>query len=117
MEERRRFIRFDVPLKTEVVIKAKIDSFQEGVTKDFSREGLRLILHNFALEKNADIKLRIYVPERKEPVEVKGQVVWSKANDANWEVGIKIKEIDKEAKSQILDYAYKIWRERLNDSE
>ncbi|HEC69300.1 MAG TPA: PilZ domain-containing protein [Candidatus Omnitrophica bacterium] len=117
MEERRKFIRFDIPLKAEVVIKANIDSLQEGVTKDFSREGLRLILHNFSLGEEADIKLKIYIPGRKEPVEVKGQVAWSRANDANWEVGIKIKEIDKEAKSEILDYVYKAWREKLNRPE
>ena len=117
MEERRKYIRFSVPLKAEVIVKATLDTIQPGTTKDFSREGLRLILHKFDLGEGSVVDLRIYLPSEKTPIPMKAKIIWAKPNETNWEVGLKIKEVDKEAKSKILDYAYNFWRKNLKNGK
>ena len=116
VDDRRKYIRFEVPLKAELVVRVDVDSVQQGTTKDFSREGLRLTVRNFDLIKGESIDMKIFIPDKKEPIPLRGQIVWSKP-DHNWEVGIKISQIDKEAKSQILDYAYTAWRQKIKDSK
>ena len=93
MAERRRYIRFEVPLKVEVTIEGIVDSIQKGATKNFSREGLSLVLHEFHLSTGAQVDLRIYVPKRRKPVSAKGEVVWVQSTHNQWELGVKIRHI------------------------
>lgn len=116
MSERRKFVRFEVPLKAELIIKADIDASKDAVVKDFSREGLSLVLQDFDLKKGAHIRFRVFVPTRKEPVPVEGDVVWTKV-DGKRQIGVKITSISTEAKSQILDYTYKMWKKKMFGSK
>lgn len=110
MQDKRKYIRFEVPLRAELIIKSTVEFLEKGVTKDFSREGLKLILHNCNLTTGSEVDAKLHVPKHREAVPVKGEIVWIKPEEENWEIGIRIKHINKEIKTEILDEAYKIWR-------
>ena len=44
-QERRKFIRFDIPLKADINVQFSTDFVSFCRTKDFSREGVRLVVH------------------------------------------------------------------------
>lgn len=115
MNEKRKYLRFAVPLRVEMVVEARVDLPQKGITKNFSREGLGLILHDFHLTAGSEVSLRVHVPQKKKPANMKGKITWAKLNNRHWEVGVKTIQINSEDKNQILDYAYKIWRSEESD--
>ena len=110
MKERRKYIRFEVPLKLEFIVSVPEKCVPKGIIKDFSREGAGLVLYDCNAEQGDDVQLKLYVPRRRNPVPVSGEIVWREYNGTVWEVGILIKDIDRVVKSEILDYAYKLWR-------
>lgn len=99
----RRYRRFNIPL--DVAVK----NGSTGLTKDFSREGLGLVLDDFDFDTYSDVELRMNNPVYNEPVEIRGEVVWKKEVEGKWHVGLKMKNIDITAKSDILMYAYDRW--------
>lgn len=113
MKERRRFKRFKVSLRVEFVLDADMEFPRRGETIDFSREGMRIFLPSTAFSKDERIPLKVYLPNRALPIFLEGRVKWIKAKEGMWEIGFKIEEIDPKDKSEILEYAYKLWRERI----
>ncbi len=117
-QERRKYIRFNVPLKAKVNLNTQVDAFKEGLTWDFSREGLRLVLKDFDIIHGTNAQLKIFIPEKQEPVDVEAKVVWTKSGNNNWEIGMELENITKEEKSAILDYVYEEWKKKkLKDKE
>jgi len=108
-QERRKFIRFDVPLKADISVHAYSDSVHSCGTKDFSREGLKLVVHGLALPQGSKVEGNVYLSNNSEPVLVKGKVVWAKSNKEELEAGLTIEDIDKGKKSDVLGYVYTEW--------
>ncbi len=112
MQERRRFIRFKVPIRVEFSVKANLELSQEGKIVDFSREGAKIFLPPVSLSKEENIELKTYLPNRTTPISFQAQIRWIKIGEEKAELGLKIIHIDPQDKSEILDYAYKLWREK-----
>ncbi len=111
-ENRRKYIRFEIPLRVEVAVPENKGSISEkGLISDVSREGMRLIVDEDALNEGEDIDLRITLPGKGVAIPAKGKLIWKKAKGTQWEMGLKILSIDKTTKSDILEYAYKMWLE------
>jgi len=113
LAERRKFIRFDVPL--DVIFKISDDStpYSVGTTKNFSRHGccIESKSADIKLHKNMDIQVKH--PTKDIFVYASGNVVWKQQLDNDrCLLGIDIIEMNKEAKSEILDFAYDIWLEK-----
>lgn len=111
-EEKRKYLRFECLLPTELI---KLDG-KDGISKriiaqDFSREGLKLSI-NFNLNPGSKIDLKIYLPEKKLSTSVSGEVVWVKSVDNKLEAGLKINEMNKELKSEILNWIFPKWIEK-----
>lgn len=111
-QERRKFIRFDVPLKAGISVHVDAGTIHSCGTKDFSREGLRLVIHGLALPQGSNVEINVYLPDNSDPVLVKGKVVWSKNDKGKLEAGLNIEAIDKGRKSDVLDYVYAKWRKK-----
>ena len=114
MKERRKFFRFKVPLRVEFLANVEMKLSSRGESLDFSREGLRITVpckEGNTLHGDL-IQLRIYLPQRTLPISFWGRVVWRKMREDSWEMGIKIEEMSLKEKSEILDYVYKIWKEK-----
>lgn len=112
MKERRKYIRFNAPLEAEYIIPSKVRMEGKTLTRDFSREGLRLVIGS-ELTKGMKISLKINLPDAKRPIHAIGELAWSKVlssgKKVKLEVGAKLLEIDSSDKSEILDYVYNLW--------
>ncbi len=111
LNERRKFRRFDVSLDVAFKIsKTSKESFT-GVTRNFSRRGFCFESDAFAFALESPVELRVKLPDQDAFIPVSGNVAWKeRVNDKCW-IGIEMTEMDKEVKSQILDYAYDQWVE------
>ena len=111
VSERRRFKRFDVSLDVTFETSMQSGEYITGVTKNFSRSGLCFESQAFATALKSPMALKLKLPEQDSFVSVLGDVVWKEElRDKCW-IGIQLREINKEAKRQILDHAYDLWVE------
>ncbi len=111
MQERRKFIRFSIPLAMEFKLLSASDAYYPGRTINFSREGFCFETDIPHLKLNEVLDLNIKHPDNESYIPVQGEIVWlEQANNKHF-AGIQLKEMDKIAKSEILDRAYAIWVE------
>lgn len=115
MMERRKFMRFDVPLHLKFKAPHQDDSFTDGVMINFSREGFcfQSELSDFKYDKG--MEFNIQMPHRQDNIPVRGDVVWIEKNKGGALAGVRIHEIGNDAKFEILDYAYDLWLETMKD--
>lgn len=110
MEERRRFMRFEIPLGIKYRIPEKsIDALSQG--KDFSRNGIGLYLDKM-IPKGTTVELEINIPGEAAPIFVTGKVAWIKeAVQRGGEIGagLELINISSFDKSRILEYVYNQW--------
>ena len=108
MEEKRRYMRFNVLLDAlcrtgGALRKLKINNF--------SREGLGILseepIHG---GKNVDIELMI--PGDNVPIVITGQITWlsePEDNDALRKGGVRLKKMSKSDRGRILNHIYRKW--------
>jgi hypothetical protein len=105
-------MRFDTPLN--VVIKpAEADfRFSFGVIHDFSRRGFCFVSQDVNINLKEILEFKIQHPFNKDFVSASGSVVWKKQIDSKYLVGIEFINMNRESKSDILDYSYNLWAEK-----
>jgi len=112
MAEKRKFIRFDVPLNA-VQLHEMLPGPPETITSrvtDISRGGLRLIAEN-QLPKGSSVNLEMNIPGDNFPIFALSEVMWSrKVNGDDCQTGLRFKDIKSEDKMKLLEYAYAEWR-------
>jgi len=108
MREKRRFIRFEIALKTAYIVQKepKIEKF--GVTKDISAQGMQLLTSE-KLEFGDKVDLKVFVPEALNPAHIKGVIVWSKelaeaAKGYSHSAGIDFEKIEEDNKNTFLKF-------------
>ncbi len=106
IEERRKFIRLEVPLELKYIVEG--DAVRKEVTtKDISCEGLRFISEE-DVKKGAALELNLGVPDAPNPVHIKGKTIWTKRlstqDDSPYEVGIEFTEIEEDNKNTFLKF-------------
>ncbi len=110
-------MRFECLLPVELVSVDGRDHIDRKIeARDFSREGLKLSI-NFDLEMGSDMEVNLHIPEKKLSIPVKGKIVWVRSVDNRLEAGLKIKEMDNELKSQILNWIFPRWLEEKRDKK
>ena len=107
-EERRIFNRFDIPLDVKFNI-SKGETDYTGITKNFSRSGLCLESRDAIPVSGDVIDLNIKHPSEDTYVSAVGDVVWQRKDDDTYLMGVRLLAMDKEAKTDILNYAYEDW--------
>lgn len=104
-EERRKHRRYKCLLPAEVLKAEGKDKLVERTTvHDFSRGGLKLIINFVTPDPGSDIELKLYVPEKGLTISLKAEIAWKKFTDDKLEVGLKIKEMEEEARDEILNW-------------
>jgi hypothetical protein len=89
MEDRRMFHRFNIRLPVSFL---RVAEGKNGVgeTWDISAKGIGMRTY-VALEPRSRLDLRLKIPDRKEPLFMKGQVVWSsRESEGDYRVGINL---------------------------
>jgi c-di-GMP-binding flagellar brake protein YcgR len=107
--ERRKFIRFEIPL--DVIFKPSEEApYSAGIIRNFSRYGCCIESQCTASDGWDKMELQVKHPGKNILVSASGNIVWKRqlGND-KWLLGVDIIDMDKEAKSEILDFAYDIW--------
>jgi hypothetical protein len=118
-EDKRKFLRFEclIPVEFVRVEGQRLDAGRKMATLDeISREGLRVVMDvdlNFA--PGAEVDLKVNIPDRRLTSNVCGEVMWVRPKGKRYELGIRIKDIDKVIKSELLDLGYRNWRETGDD--
>jgi len=104
LPERRRFIRIEIPLKVRI---EGGGASQEVVTKNISPIGMRFEIDR-ELDASGGLDLSLFIPTSKEPISMKGKVVWQKKvsleDGAPFDVGLEIVEVADENKNTLLKY-------------
>lgn len=102
--ERRRFVRIKTPLK--VVIRCG-DRTDESVTKDISPVGLSFETGR-AFNTSESLSMSLGIPERQDLVRFEGRVAWqtktSLEDNAPYNVGVEITDVNDEDKTDFLKY-------------
>jgi len=113
--ERRRFIRFDVPLQVEY----RVPGASHGAntrSDDFSRDGLKIAISGGIITSD-NLDLKITIPQDDDPIFARAKVAWTKDGsfaDKRCEAGLKFEKIANNDRSRILDYAYERWKNQAS---
>lgn len=104
LPERRRFVRVETPLKVVVTEGDRID---EVVTKNISPMGFRFEVSR-EYKQTEDLELALYIPSTEKAIHIKGKVVWqekiSLEDNAPYDVGIEVTQVDEKDKNVFLKY-------------
>ncbi len=105
MEERRKHPRYKCMIPARVIKSGNKHKLVERISiHDFSREGLKLKINFASLKQGSDMELELYFPEKGESISLTAEIAWSKGVENGMEVGLKMKEMDEEAKNEILSW-------------
>jgi hypothetical protein len=108
-KESRKSLRFECPIPAELVnLEGKDELIDKITAHDFSTEGLKLVI-SFKFNPGSNMDLKLSIPEKKLSAQLSGEITWTKCADNKLEVGIKIKEMDKDSKSEIISWVFQKW--------
>jgi c-di-GMP-binding flagellar brake protein YcgR len=113
LAERRKYIRFDIPL--DIIFRPVNNKapYSFGVIRNFSRHGCCIESNSLDALLIENLEFKVKHPTKKDVyITATGDIVWKQRIDGGWLAGVRILDMDKEAKSEILDFAYEIWLEK-----
>lgn len=110
MEERRRFFRFNLLLKGEVATESQNRLSSQVELLNFSREGFRIFVPQKEFLKTDLLGINVQLPDRDIPIHIQGLVKWLSPARGGYEIGEEIHRIEVSEKTEILDYAYNLWK-------
>jgi c-di-GMP-binding flagellar brake protein YcgR len=111
--ERRKFMRFDIPLNIEFRQAAAASNYYSGTTINFSRHGFCFESDGPVLQPFSAVELRVQIPGKEIFVPITAHIVWTQNIDNRFMAGVLIREMNREAKSDILEYCYDTWLETV----
>jgi c-di-GMP-binding flagellar brake protein YcgR len=112
-KEKRKYFRFDCPVPVNLIqIEGGKRVVKKATLDEISREGLKLTFSfNLDLRPGSEVDFKLNIPEKRLTSKVLGEIVWSKPKGKKLEMGLKIKDMDKILKSELMDLVYAKWRE------
>lgn len=112
IEDKRKFLRFECSISVEEIQSEGMNGMVHDVTLDnISREGARLIMDvDKAFVPGVDVKFRISLAAEKDPIFVRGRVMWSNPKGDRFEIGLKILDMDNAAKAELLEMGFERWK-------
>lgn len=113
--ERRKFIRFNIPLDVEFKKLEEGARFCSGRTLNFSRAGMCLQTQDTAPELGDAVELSVKLPDKDIYVHALGDIVWIEQYDEQCLVGLKLVAMNQEAKFDILNYCENVQVKKSSD--
>ncbi len=112
-DERRKFLRFDCSIPSEVLkLNGNHNLVESAKVINFSSDGLRLRVSFETPKLGSSSELKLYLPEKQLVAFLSGEVVWCKFTNNKLEVGLKIKDMKREARGEVLNWVFPKWLER-----
>lgn len=115
LPNRRNYFRFDVPIKLTMETTKNGGSILTGTTKNLSRSGLCFETDNTDIQPDDRVELNIKIPESDASYPLLADVMWKQQVNNRCLTGVKIVSMDNEAKSEVLDYAYDMWLNKVRN--
>jgi c-di-GMP-binding flagellar brake protein YcgR len=116
MREKRKLIRFEIPIKATYIIQKEPKLEKTGMTKDISAGGMQLLTSE-ALPVNGKIDIKLFLPEALNPVHFKGIVAWSKEigikKTLSYSAGVEFDKIEEDNKSTFLKFLCELLYEKI----
>jgi len=112
-DDNRKYLRFEclVPVE-DIKIEGGDTPAKAAALDNVSRDGLHIILDlDFSLSPGRDVDFDVKIPDKKVDSKVSGEVMWTRPKGKKLEVGIRVKNISKATKSELLELGYERWRE------
>ena len=113
LPNRRSYFRFDVPIKVTIANTKNDGTSLSGTTQNLSRSGLCFETDNTDLQPHDRIELNIEIPDNEASYPLLADVMWKQQVNDRCLAGVKIISMDSEDKSEVLDYAYHIWLNKV----
>lgn len=118
MQERRRYVRLNIPLEVSYSIQGKEAAQYKAITKNISPNGARFFLEK-DLPKGTVLNLNIKIPTRGEPIPIKARIVWSKKEmqqeKSFYDAGFEFSEIPEESKRIFFQYLCNLMYDQLKE--
>ena len=113
LPNRRSYFRFDVPVTVTMANSQNGETGLTGTTKNLSRSGLCFETDNANFQPNDRIELHIEIPDNDSSYPLLADVMRKQQVNDRYLTGVKIVSMDSEAKSEVLDYAYDMWLNKV----
>lgn len=122
MEERRRYIRFNVMAEIKVQVAGQKDEARQkaisGVARNISVEGVYFTSEN-KFTPATNVKLEVSLPSEPKPLHLDGEVRWCKQLQSPegktiFGIGVKLFTIDRNDESKFVAYVCDRMTERLS---
>ena len=116
MQERRKYVRLNIPLEVNYTLAGKASQQLKSVTKNVSPNGARFTIEG-QLPKGATLDITIKIPTNPTPIPIKAKVVWSKKETEQekdiYDVGFEFTQIPEESKSVFFQYLCNLMYDQL----
>jgi hypothetical protein len=117
-DEKRKYLRFEclVPVD-EIHVQGLNGSPGKVAVDNISREGVRIVMDvDVAFNPGLDLDFTLSRPEKKNPIAIRAKVIWSRPKGNRFEVGMRILNMDKAAKAELLEMGFDQWRKEKTPS-
>ncbi len=109
IDDRRKYIRYDLPLDVRFRRKDDSSEYTPGTLKNVSRSGLCFASNDTSIELREVLDLQVKLPNEDTYVSAIGDIMWKQNLENEALFGLSLMAMDAEAKSVILDGAYDKW--------
>lgn len=111
MQERRKYVRLNIPLEINYSIQGKGGQWRKTITKNISPNGARFSIEE-ALSKGAVLELKIKIPPEDKSIPVKAKIVWIEKDlgqEGNvYDTGLEFVQFSEEDKAAFFQYFYNL---------
>lgn len=116
MQERRRYVRLNVPLEVSYVIEGRQEQHRKSISRNISPSGIRFAVGE-ELPKGTVLELGIKIPTKTESIPLKAKVIWSKKEAGqerdSYDMGLEFIHIPEQSKSDFFQYLCNLMYDQL----
>jgi PilZ domain len=118
IDDKRKYLRFECLVPVEEIQSEGMNGTAREVALDnVSREGARLVMDvDTPFTPGSNVKLRISLSPDKNPIFIRGSVMWSRMKGDKYEIGVRILDMDSAAKAELLDIGFERWKDEQTPS-
>jgi len=118
MQERRRYVRLNIPLEVSYSIPGREAVRRKSITKDVSPNGARFAVEE-ELPKGTVLDINIKIPTSLKPIPIKARIVWSKKESGQgkntYDAGFEFVQIPEESKQKLFQYLCNLMYDQLKN--
>lgn len=116
MQERRRYVRLNIPLELSYTLKGKEKIWHKTITKNISPIGARFTI-NQPLPKGTVLDIEVKIPTRSEPIPAQAKLVWSKEEVGQekdvYDAGFELIHVSEDGKNAFFQYLCNLMYDQL----